>query len=222
MGRLHFDVRFGYPSGLELNACFEAGEGVTGLFGPSGSGKSTILNLIAGALHPASGTIRLGNLMLVDTKARVFLPPDQRRLGVVFQDHLLFAHLTVKKNLLFGKGRPNTRPIDFAKVVDILEIGDLLDRMPATLSGGQRQRVAIGRAILRGPELLLMDEPLTALDEGLKDRILIYLERAFLQWHIPTLFVSHNKADVQRIAEHVIILEGCRITASGPPEKILS
>jgi molybdate transport system ATP-binding protein len=216
MGRLHFDVRFSYPSGFAINAKFEAGDGVTALFGPSGSGKSTILNLIAGGLRPVTGTIRLGELLLADTTAGVFLPPENRRLGIVLQDHLLFPHMTVRKNLLFGKGRPGSRPIDFAKVVDVLEIGALLDRMPATLSGGQHQRVALGRAILRGPELLLMDEPLAALDQGLKDRILAYLERTFAEWHIPTVFVSHNAADVGRLADHVIHLEGGSISCSGP------
>jgi len=221
MDPLHFDVRFSYPSGFELITSFDAGEGVTAIFGPSGSGKSTILSLIAGSLYPAAGTIRLGDSTLVDTQARVFLPPEQRRLGIVFQDHLLFPHLSVKKNLHFGMRRPNTRPIAFTKIVEILEIDDLLNRLPATLSGGQRQRVAVGRAILRGPELLLMDEPLTALDEGLKDRILIYLKRAFLEWRIPTVIVSHDKDDVNRIADHLIQLESGRISASGPPAKIL-
>jgi molybdate transport system ATP-binding protein len=222
MGRLHFDVRFSYPSGFELNASFEAGEGVTALFGPSGSGKSTILSLIAGALPPASGGIRLGDLTLVDTQSGVFLPPDQRRLGIVFQDHLLFPHMTVKKNLLFGWNRRNARPIDLTRVVEILEIGELLDRLPATLSGGQRQRVAAGRAILRGPELLLLDEPLAALDEGLKDRILIFLERAFLEWRIPTLFVSHDQSDVIRMANHLVLLQVGRVVEWGPTAKILA
>ena len=211
MGRLHFDVRFRYPSGFELNAKFEAGEGVTAILGPSGSGKSTILSLIAGVLRPMEGSIRLGDAMLVDTQARQFLPPEKRGVGIVFQDHLLFPHMTVRKNLVFGKGRPNTRPIDLAKVVEILEVGDLLDRLPMTLSGGQRQRVALGRAILRGPDLLLLDEPLAALDERLKDRILLYLELTFLEWHIPTIFVSHDEEDAQRLASHRIRLEGGRV-----------
>src|SRR5206468_3923876 len=127
-------------------------------------------------------------------------PPERRRIGVVFQDHLLFPHMTVEENLRFGLGRPSSRAIDMKRVVEILEIGELLPRQPHTLSGGQQQRVALGRAILRGPELLLMDEPLTALDEGLKDRVLGYLERAVAEWRIPTLFVSHDQADVRRLA----------------------
>jgi molybdate transport system ATP-binding protein len=141
--------------------------------------------------------------------------PERRRVGVVFQDHLLFPHLSVRKNLMFGR-RVGVRPIQFGRVVEILELGALLDRWPHTLSGGQRQRVALGRALLRGPELLLMDEPLTALDEGLKDRVLTYLERAVSEWHLPTLFVSHDQADVRRLADQVVVLEAGRVVDAGP------
>src|SRR5262249_52865156 len=193
MSRLVFACRHRSPSGFVLDARFEAGDGTTALFGPSGSGKSTVLGLVAGILRPQSGVIRLADRVLVDTAAGVCLPPERRRLGLVFQDHLLFPHLTVAQNLRYGQRRRPARRIDFSRGVDILEVGGLLDRSPATLSGGQRQRVALGRALLRGPELLLMDEPLTALDEKLKERILTYLERAVGEWHIPTLFVSHDQ-----------------------------
>jgi molybdate transport system ATP-binding protein len=216
MSRLHFDCRHRYPSGFALEACFEAGDGVTALFGPSGSGKSTALGLIAGLLRPQQGTVRLGDTVLVDTRAGVCLPPERRRLGFVFQDHLLFPHLTVRQNLRYGLRRRPCRAIDFARVVQVLEIGALLDRRPEALSGGQRQRVALGRALLRGPELLLMDEPLTALDEGLKERILTYLERAVAEWRVPTLFVSHDQADVRRLADEVVVLEGGRVVEAGP------
>lgn len=216
MPRLRFDCRLTYASGFKLDAAFEAGDGVTGLLGPSGSGKSTILALIAGLLRPAAGCIYLADRVLVDTAAGVFLPPPQRRIGVVFQDHLLFPHMSVEQNLRFGLGRPAARSLDFGRVAAILEIGDLLPRRPATLSGGQRQRVALGRALLRGPELLLMDEPLTGLEEDLKDRILTYLERAVAEWRIPTLFISHDLADVRRLAEQVVILEAGRVQALLP------
>jgi molybdate transport system ATP-binding protein len=207
VGPLHFDVRFRFGSGFELDAKFEAGHGVTALSGPSGSGKTTILALIAGVLSPRDGLIRLGDRTLVDTRAGVFLPPEKRCIGIVFQDHLLFPHLTVRKNLLFGKGRHNSRPIDLGRVIEILEIGTFLERSPDTLSGGQRQRVALGRAILRGPELLLMDEPLAALDQALKERILTYLERALAEWHIPTILVSHEVADVKRLKDKVVTID---------------
>jgi molybdate transport system ATP-binding protein len=211
MGELHFDSQLRYDSGFELDARFKAGSGVTALFGPSGSGKSTILGLIAGTLRPKSGSIRLGGRTLADAASGVFLPPERRRIGIVFQDHLLFPHLTVRKNLLFGHRRKDSRAIEFQRVVDILEIGELLDRLPGTLSGGQRQRVSLGRAILRGPEMLLMDEPFVALERGLKDRILAYLAKAVLEWHIPTLFVSHDRADVKRLADKLVVIAEGRI-----------
>src|SRR5262245_38618268 len=182
MGTLYLDCRFRYDSGFALDAGFEAGDGVTALFGPSGSGKTTILALAAGILRPLSGTIRLGDRVVTDTATGTFVPPERRRIGVVFQEHRLFPHLTVRQNLRFGLGRYAARSVDFARLVEVLEIGELLDRRPAALSGGQRQRVALGRALLCGPEMLLMDEPLAALDEGLKERILTYLERVLAEW----------------------------------------
>ncbi len=208
MSQLHFDARLRFESGFQLDARFDACPGVTALFGPSGSGKSTVLALIAGVLRPMDGVIRLGNRTLVDTQGGVFVRPERRRIGIVFQDHLLFPHLTVRKNLLFGNGRRDCQAIDWDRVVKILEIGDLLERFPKTLSGGERQRVALGRAILRGPDLLLMDEPLAALNQNLKDRILTYLECAIAEWHIPTVFVSHDQADVKRLTTNVVTLEG--------------
>ena len=214
--QLSVDCAHHYPSGFNLQVQFTAGTSVTALFGASGSGKTTTLNLIAGHLRPASGRICLGEQVLVDSSAGVFLPPDQRRIGIVFQDHRLFPHLTVRRNLEYGLRRRPLRQIDLAKVVQVLELETLLDRPPATLSGGQQQRVALGRAILRGPELLLLDEPLAALDDALKHRVLVYLERAIETWRIPTLFVSHDQADVRRLAETVVVLEHGRVVASGP------
>lgn len=218
MPRLRFDCQLTYPSGFQLCAAFEAGDGVTALFGPSGSGKSTVFALIAGLLRPASGTIHLADRVLVDTQTRVFVSPEERRIGVVFQDHLLFPHMSVEQNLRFGLGRAAARALDFHRVADILEIRPLLPRRPQTLSGGERQRVALGRALLRGPELLLMDEPLTGLDLDLKDRILTYLERAVTEWRIPTLFISHDVVDVRRLADQAVLLEAGQVTFSGSTE----
>src|SRR6185503_7433666 len=167
VGGLIFDCRHRYPAGFELEARFEAGAGVTALFGPSGSGKSTVLSIIAGMRRPDAGTVRLGDRVLFDAARGICLPPEKRGIGFVFQDLLLFPHLTVEANLRFGARRRPTRAIPFERVVEVLELGALLRRHPHTLSGGERQRTALGRAILRGPELLLLDEPLTALDEGL-------------------------------------------------------
>jgi molybdate transport system ATP-binding protein len=211
MGQLSVDVRFRHDSGFEIGARFDAGDGVTALVGPSGGGKSTILHLIAGVLRPSAGAIRLGGRTLVDTVAGICLPPDRRLVGLVFQDHLLFPHLTVRQNLQFGTNRRGGRPVNFDRVVDVLELGELLSRQPATLSGGQRQRVALGRALLRGPELLLLDEPLAALDPALKERILSYLARTFAEWRIPTLLASHEQADVAAVAGQVVTVRAGRV-----------
>jgi molybdate transport system ATP-binding protein len=221
MSRLSFDCRHRYPTGFELDARFEAGAGVTALFGPSGSGKSTVLSIIAGMCRPAGGSVRLGDRVLFDGGRRVWLPPEKRGIGFVFQDLLLFPHLTVEANLRFGARRRPLRSIPFERVVEVLELGRLLRRHPHTLSGGERQRTALGRAILRGPELLLLDEPLTALDEGLKERVLSYLERAFDEWRIPTLFVSHDQTEVRRLAGEVVILQEGRVVDAGVTVPVL-
>ena len=181
------------------------------MFGPSGSGKTTLLHLIAGILNPTDGFIRLGERTLLDTKTGIALPPEQRPVSIVFQDYLLFPHMTVRKNLLFGEHRRGRRPVSMDKVVQVLELGVLLKRFPSDLSGGQRQRVAIGRALLRGPELLLLDEPVAALDHELKDRVFVYLERLFQEWHMPTLLVCHERRDVNRLAQQVVSVQSGRV-----------
>jgi molybdate transport system ATP-binding protein len=208
---LSFYCRHRYPSGFLLDARLEAGDGVTALVGPSGAGKSTILSLIAGILRAQEGLIVLGDRVLLDTAGKIFLPPEKRRVGLVFQDQLLFEHMTVRGNLRYGQRRRPARQIDFDRVVDVLELRDLLDRHPRTLSGGQRQRTALGRTILHGPELMLLDEPLSALDAELKERIVEYLCRAFAEWQIPTLLVSHHAEDVKRLAGRTVRVEDGRV-----------
>jgi molybdate transport system ATP-binding protein len=203
-----------------LDARFECARGVTAIFGPSGSGKTTVLHAIAGLVRP-SGKIVLDGQTLLDSAARVFLKPERRRIALVFQDHLLFPHLSVKQNLTYGVRGAQPVDHDFDKLVHILDIQPLVDRYPHSLSGGQRQRVALGRAILARPRMLLLDEPLAALDEPLKDRILTYLERVLGEYHTPTLFVSHDQTDVRRLAEEVIVLENGRVVAAGPTRETL-
>ncbi len=224
MSVLSFRCRHGYPAGFHLDVGFDIDHRFTALFGPSGSGKTSILNMIAGFLRPQQGTIRLGDRLLLDTARGVSLPAERRHLGVVFQDSLLFPHLTVEGNLRYGQRRRGKRgrTLDFARVVAVLEIGPLLRRYPRNLSGGVRQRVALGRALLSGPELLLMDEPLASLDAPLRDRVLSYLERAVAEWNIPTLFVTHAQAEVRRAAQWVVLLEKGRLVGAGTPEDALS
>ena len=224
MSVLSFQCRHGYAAGFHLDVGFDINHPFTALFGPSGSGKTSILNMIAGFVGPQQGTIRLGNRTLLDTARRVSLPPEKRHVGVVFQDSLLFPHLTVEGNLRYGQRRRDNRGrmLDRARVVEVLEIGPLLRRFPRNLSGGERQRVALGRALLSGPELLLMDEPLASLDAPLRDRVLSYLQRAVAEWNIPTLFVTHAQAEVRRAAQWVVLLEKGRLVGAGTPEDALS
>ena len=224
MNLLSLHCRHRHASGFELDVAFETNAQVTSLFGPSGSGKTSVLMLIAGLYRPSAGRIRLGERLLVDRDAGVFLAPERRRVGLVFQDHYLFPHLTVEGNLRYGlrRRRRAERLVEFDPVVEVLELRDLLARLPRTLSGGQRQRVALGRALLASPELLLLDEPLAALDESLKLRILDYLERIVEQWRIPLVYVSHGVAEVERLAQHVVVLDQGTVTSQGPPSQVLA
>jgi molybdate transport system ATP-binding protein len=222
--RLVFDCTHRFPGGFSLAAAFETSAQVTALFGPSGSGKTCVLYMIAGLLRPQSGSIVLGDETWLDTRRGIHRKAERRRVGFVFQDHLLFPHLTVERNLMYGHRRRQSSTaatIEPRRVVEVLELGELLVRYPRNLSGGEKQRVALGRALLSGPELLLMDEPLAALDEGLKDRILTYLERVVAEWRLPTIYVSHSAAEVRRLAEHVIAIDQGRVTQFGPPQEVL-
>jgi molybdate transport system ATP-binding protein len=208
---------------FDLDVSFENETGITALFGRSGSGKSATINLIAGLGRPDRGRIVLDNHVLVDTSAGIFVPRHHRRVGLVFQDAQLFPHLNVRNNLLFGRrfaARAN-HAIAFDKVVDTLGIGHLLGRRPALLSGGEKQRVAIGRALLASPKILLMDEPLAALDSERKLEILQLIESLRDELHIPIVYVSHAVEEVARLATRVIVLEHGRVAAIGTPEKVL-
>ncbi|MBP9047513.1 MAG: molybdenum ABC transporter ATP-binding protein [Tabrizicola sp.] len=210
-------------SGFTLDAAFEAPEGVTALFGRSGSGKSTLVNAVAGLLRPDKGRITLDGSVLLDTGLGRMLPPHRRRMGYVFQDGRLFPHLTARQNLAYGRWfAPKGQGAEMGRIVDLLGIEPLLDRRPGALSGGEKQRVAIGRAILSNPRLLLMDEPLAALDEARKAEILPYLERLRDEVRLPILYVSHSVAEVARLATTVILMEAGRVTASGPATELLA
>lgn len=214
--------RFG-AGGFALDAAFTAPEaGVTALFGPSGCGKSTILAAIAGLLRPAEGRVVLAGTALLDTARGVFLRPEQRRCGVVFQDARLFPHLSVETNLRYGLRRAPRAAIGpgFAEVVELLGIGHLLARRPAGLSGGERQRVALGRALLSRPRLLLMDEPLAALDAARRAEVLPFLARLRDVARTPILYVTHALEEVDALADALVLLEGGRVLASGPVEAL--
>jgi len=198
------DCHHRFRDGFSLDVTFRAGDGVTALCGPSGSGKTTTLMLIAGLLRPRRGRIVIHGKPVVDTAERVWVPPHRRSVGVVSQDSLLFPHRSVRANLTYGLRRRPAQRYEVEHVVEVLELGELLDRYPATLSGGQARRVAIGRALLRGPELLMLDEPWVGLDEPLRDRVVELVRRCIAEWSVPTLLVSHDRGFVETMAERVI------------------
>ncbi len=208
-----------------LDAAFEApARGVTGIFGPSGSGKTTLLRAIAGLNRFGDGHFGLGVEVWQDGAS--FRPAHRRPIGYVFQEPSLFPHLDVRRNLDYGRRRAlkagDTELIRFDDVVDLLGLGGLLGRAPATLSGGERQRVALGRALLSQPRLLLMDEPLSALDRLAKEEILPYLERLRDTIGPPTLYVSHDISEVERLADHLVLMAGGRVVACGPLTELQS
>ena len=189
-------------------AGFAADVGLTALFGPSGAGKSSLLNMVAGLLKPDSGRIVVDGETLFDSEAGIDLPPERRRVGYVFQDGRLFPHMRVQGNLLYGYrlARPENRWIGLEETTAFLGIAHLLDRWPRTLSGGEAQRVAIGRALLSGARFLLMDEPLASLDMSRREEIMVVIERVRDELKLPILYVSHDRAEVDRLATSVIAL----------------
>ncbi|WP_144186655.1 molybdenum ABC transporter ATP-binding protein [Elioraea rosea] len=202
-----------------LDVAFEApSPGVVALFGPSGSGKSSIVRAIAGLSRPEAGRIAVDGTVFLDTEARLALPPEKRRVGLVFQDARLFPHMSVETNLRYGLRRApaGERRIGFDAVVAMLGIGHLLARRPHTLSGGEKQRVAVGRALLAQPRLLLMDEPLASLDAARKAEVLPFLERLRDEIRLPILYVSHDWAEVARLADTLVLLDQGRVIAAGP------
>ncbi len=204
MSVLRFDCRFRYPRGFSLDFAFVANGNVTALVGPSGSGKTTVLNLIAGLLRPESGAIAVHDQVLFDSQAGIDVPPEHRGIGYVFQDYQLFPHLNIEQNLRYGRRRATRNGIEFDKIVDLLRLADVLRRFPFSLSGGQKQRVAMGRALMRNPKLLLLDEPLSALDPDLRTTVGNYLLDVTKEFDIPTLLVSHDLQSVERLSQSTV------------------
>lgn len=196
----------------------------TALFGPSGCGKTSTLKLIAGLIAPAKGAISLQGQVLCDVATKYTMPPERREIGLIFQDGRLFPHLSARGNLEFGLKNtpPAKRRLRFDEVVDVLQIAHLLERKPATLSGGEIQRIAIGRALLTSPQLLLMDEPLAAVDIPAKLSLLLELQKIRDAFQIPIIYVSHDLGTVLNIASHVMRMENGRIVAEGKPFEVLT
>lgn len=216
------DARFrGRFGDFTLDAVFSApAKGITGLFGPSGCGKTTVLRCIAGLTKLTDGYLKADGAVWQD--ADQFLAPHKRAIGYVFQEPRLFSHLSVLGNLHYGLRRARTRAIELEPVIDLMGIRDLLRRSTASLSGGERQRIAIGRALLSQPRLLLMDEPLSALDRQSKNEILPYLESLPRALSIPIIYVSHDLAELERLADHLVLMREGRVQAAGPLTQLLT
>jgi molybdate transport system ATP-binding protein len=212
-GGFTLDVKLALPS-----------RGVTVLFGPSGSGKTSLLRCIAGFEGGARGRLCIGHDCLQDDDRQLFIPTHQRNIGMVFQEASLFGHLNVRRNLDYGRSRipAAQQRITLDQATGLLGIGHLMERDVGRLSGGERQRVAIARALLTSPSLLLMDEPLSALDLKRKQEILPFLERLHQELDIPIIYVTHAIDEVVRLADHIVLLDGGRAVASGPIAETLS
>src|SRR5208283_2452620 len=208
---------------FHLAVKFAAEAPIVGLFGRSGSGKTSVINAIAGITRPLRGSICINDLFLFDAAEGINLPPEERRIGFVFQDALLFPHMDVESNLLYGQRlRPaKDRFIDKARVVELLGLGGLLHRRPEALSGGEKQRVAIGRALLAQPRILLMDEPLAALDVPRKAQILEYVERLRDELNIPIVYVTHAVTEITRLADTVVVLSDGKCLAVGDVDDVM-
>lgn len=222
---LHVQVRLALDR-FDLDVEFETTHRVTGIFGVSGSGKTTLLETVAGLRRGASGTIRLGENVWLDSSRNHWLPPESRGIGYVPQDSLLFPHLDVMANLRSGRGRALREGHDFdatlQSVIRVLDITPLLGRAVQTLSGGERQRVSLARALCSGPRLLLLDEPMASLDAGLRRKVLPFLSRVQAEFDLPILLVSHNPVEVQALCDDLIVLRKGEIIARGEPRAVLT
>jgi molybdate transport system ATP-binding protein len=208
---------------LDVDASFDSR--ITAIFGPSGSGKTTLLDAIAGLRPISDGEIEVSGKVLFSSARGINLPSHQRGVGYVPQEGALFPHLSVERNILFGAERAgpgDSKDIRMEHVLDLLEIGHLLPRAVTKISGGEAQRVALARAILSHPNILLLDEPLAALDIGLKERILPYLARVRDEFAIPMIYVTHNLTEVLTLADWVLMIRGGRLITQGPPKETLT
>ena len=208
---------------FELDASFATDGRLTSIFGPSGAGKTSLINVISGLLRPERGRVVIDGAVLFDSGAGIDVPAHRRRVGYVFQESRLFPHLSVRGNLLYGRyfAPAESRTTSFEDVVELLGLEQLLERGTAELSGGERQRVAIGRALLASPRLLLLDEPLSSLDEARKREVMPYLERLRDQARVPIVYVSHALSEVARLATTIVLMSEGRVVGVGPAAEVL-
>ena len=223
---MSISIKIDHPlADFDLSVDFSIdGNATSAIFGPSGAGKSTLINILAGLEKPARGHIAINGRIVEDTATKTTIAPQHRKIGYVFQQPHLFPHLTVEKNLLFGWRRTKSRAsqAEIQRLIELLGINNLLKRKPRALSGGEKQRVALGRALLTNPDLLLLDEPLAALDHKRRDEILPYIEKIRHEQQIPMLYVSHSIDEVTRIADHVHVINEGKIVANGTISEVFS
>jgi molybdate transport system ATP-binding protein len=221
MPRLSLHLQLGLDNfDLKIDEDIEL-DRITALFGPSGAGKTTLLRILAGLEKHATGRVKLDDTIWQDSDAKQFIAPHLRSIGYVFQDGRLFSHLTVEKNFHFAAQRASSAALTVAAVAEALDLTKLMQRSPGSLSGGEQQRVAIGRALLRSPSLLLMDEPLSSLDAKRKAEIIPYIERLPGEFGIPILYVTHNVDEVTRLARRIVLLSEGRVAANGGAVEVL-
>jgi molybdate transport system ATP-binding protein len=223
---LHAQILIDRPLGFVLDIAFDVPAGATvALLGPNGAGKSTAVWALAGVIPLSSGRITLGDRVLDDAAAGIFVPPEQRRIGAVFQDGLLFPHLDVAGNIAFAlrAGSPSQREADRRAVEWIarFDLGDLASKRPGELSGGEAQRVGLARALAAGPEMLLLDEPLSALDAGARGRMRRILTRHLAEFEGPRVLITHDAAEASLLADHVVVIEDGSVTQTGTPGELL-
>ena len=206
-----------------LDVAGDFGSGITALFGPSGIGKTTLLNCLAGLFRPDDGEIVLNGTDLYRSASKTFVPPEKRRIGLVFQGGALFPHMNVSDNVMYGWRRTpeNERRVDVDHVVDLLGLRSLMERSPGSLSGGESKRVAIARALAMSPGLLLLDEPMASLDARLRGLVLSYLRRVHKDLGIPMVYVSHSISEVLALADDALVLSGGAVVSSGRPSRVL-
>ena len=209
-------------TGLALEVDIEIARGWTGLFGPSGAGKTSLLETIAGFRRPESGSLRIDGETVFDARTGLDAPPRARGVGYVTQDETLFPQFSVRGNLAYGARRAGTVSPGFGRVVDLLGLGPLVDRSVTNLSGGEKRRVALARALLSGPRLLLLDEPLTGLDSPLRDQVIASLKAIHAQFPVRTIYVAHNPEEVLALCDEVLVLERGRVRRRAAPRELFS
>ena len=211
---VEFDLRLERRNfNIELSGKFPGG--TTGIFGPSGAGKTSLFSMLCGLEKKVRGRVSLNGRILTDSSRGIHLPPNKRRIGMVFQEKRLFPHLSVRENILFGERYSKKKSTDFDRAVEFLELGRLLDSMPEFISGGEQQRTAIARALMTSPELLLLDEPFSAVDGRLRSSIIPYLQGLGSEFGIPMLVISHELADIQRLTDRIYLIESGRCRGFG-------